>query len=70
MAFVNNTTCDKCGAIKGEGNRWLCGWESVHGYALADWPDVEQVSRIGTTVNTFCGENCALSHQAQYLRRV
>lgn len=75
MALIQTVTCNVCGATKGEGNRWLVGWEAFHGYAISDWPDAEQYAHLRDArdprVETqhFCGERCALNRQAQYLRR-
>jgi len=61
--------CDVCGVSKGEGNKWLLGWVSAHGYALGDWnSDFQKLN--GDLASHFCSEACALKHQARYLRRV
>lgn len=60
--------CDVCGAAKGAGNRWIMGWSSFHGYALADWvegADFRQPEEFGH----FCSEACALKYQGRYLRQ-
>lgn len=66
---LDPTTCLVCETRKGEANKWLVGWEAAHGYAIADWPTEEQGARLPYVVATFCGEKCALTHQAKYLRR-
>jgi hypothetical protein len=61
--------CDGCGAAKGEANRWLLGrkfkatFDAVF-YGLADWNDAEAEHS-----EVFCGQQCALKYQDQFLRQ-
>jgi hypothetical protein len=76
--------CEVCGKVKGDANRWLLGVplfgelvpfgfidvelsapEPV-AYALGDWNEA-LAHRPGT--HHLCGDKCALTKQAEYLRR-
>lgn len=61
-------TCDVCKATKGEGNKWLQGWQSEHGYALGDWESGLEF-RLSRPIHHFCSESCGLKYQAKFLRR-
>jgi hypothetical protein len=81
----NPYKCDVCGAAKGEGNKWLLGIDmalvtitsypkpaSTHftsvGYAIMQWNhDLADDKKMQP--HHLCGEKCALTKQAEYLRR-
>ena len=58
--------CDVCGTAKGEGNRWLMGWEVPGGFALSDWGFG---SKTAERVFHFCSESHALTEQGRHLRK-
>ena len=81
----NPYKCDVCGAAKGEGNRWLLGVNlsliaissyakpntahyNMAGYAIIQW-DADLADDKNMQPHHLCGEKCALTKQAEYLRR-
>ena len=82
MSRIDNPyKCDVCGAAKGEGNKWLLGFPvdaglylgrkvliQTIGYAITDWSDIRATDEK-LEVHHLCSEKCALTKQAEYLRR-
>lgn len=70
MSQHSVTKCDYCGVTKGEGNHWLKGANVHGGYLIADSHSLN-VSTMpeNTFVEDLCSEMCALTRQAQVLRK-
>lgn len=82
MKIESPYRCDGCGIAKGEANHWLLGINmttlcdvitvtggpSLVGYAIVQW-DLNLVDDAQLKPHHLCGEKCALTKQAEYLRR-
>lgn len=71
MINSNHTTCDVCGAVKGETNHWLVAFElkGVSGINFVPAEDVAGDSRNLPNVKAddICGHACATKRFSQFL---
>lgn len=56
--------CDVCGAVKGEGNRWLMGWENCNEIAISTDTTTPRFRR------DWCSEKCLHIAVSRHIEKI